>query len=163
MLTYPLGNSGEFLSICPEVLKHFEKHKQRGFFSRESGGPIFVKSEGGQHHLTHACGPFPRDIRTRFSFIPHRPSTQRCINEKFAQGFHYVGSWHSHPESNPTPSVRDFQTMRNLFSASQHGLNAFIFIIVGRNKFPEGLHVSTWSDQGHIELSVRLIREKVSD
>lgn len=143
---YQLLDSGETLSFSSSALDHLSNYRQQRFWQPEAGGPLFIKSHGTEHIVEIACGPFERDQRRRFSFRPHQPSTQDCINKQWKLGRHYIGSWHTHPELKPTPSATDLQTMKQLFIESDHQLNAFIFAIVGNGELPASLYVAAWTD-----------------
>jgi integrative and conjugative element protein (TIGR02256 family) len=68
-------------------------------------------------------------------------TAQRIIDSRFAEGEHYVGDWHTHPQDHPIPSTIDHATMASRFSKSDHGLNSMVFCIVGRSPFPDGIAV----------------------
>lgn len=152
MIVYKLGDSGEELVFAPNVLRHFQRYQQRRWWSREAGGPMFVSSEGFRHTVVVAAGPFPLDHRTRHGLTPHRPTMQACINSQRALGHHYIGSWHSHPESTPRPSHIDLRTMESLFSGSTHQLHAFVCVIVGAGSLLSALHVGAWTKDGYVAL-----------
>ncbi|WP_434054904.1 MAG: Mov34/MPN/PAD-1 family protein [Roseibium sp.] len=152
MTKFALGTSGETLCIEQSVLNHFKKYQQTTWFSREAGGPLFSISTDREHRIVLAGGPFPKDIRKRSAFIPHRPSTQEFIDYQYSLGRHFVGTWHSHPQSKPIPSTDDIKTMSTLFEMSEHELNAFIYVIVGTGKLPRNLYICAWSNEGEIVL-----------
>ena len=58
----------------------------------------------------------------------------------YGRGQHFLGEWHTHPQSDPTPSACDLQSMAELFVRSVHELNFFVMIIVG-NSTPD---LSLW-------------------
>ncbi len=66
---------------------------------------------------------------------------QREINAEFEKGLHYLGDWHTHPVTIPTPSPMDYQTFQSRFRKSTHELHAMLMVIVGTNPFPGGLWV----------------------
>lgn len=143
MLVYPIGTSGQVLHISKKVLDHFLLFRQNRFFSKEAGGQLFVRISNGCMHLELATGPRSTDKRSRTSYIPDIKASQVEIDDQYERGLHFIGNWHTHPEDQPTPSGIDIDTMKQCFvTAKQELLGGFILIIVGKNDFPDGLHVS---------------------
>ena len=143
MLVYPIGQSGQVLYITEQVLDHFSLFRQKTFYDKEAGGQLFVRKSRKDLYLELATGPRPSDKRSRTSYIPDMKESQREINEQYERGLHFIGNWHTHPENKPSPSGIDVDTMKQCFcTAKQELLVGLILIIVGKNDFPEGLHVS---------------------
>lgn len=140
-LEFPIGQSGQHIIIDANVLEHFDNHRQLRWWQSEAGGHLYAQFEGNAIRLTRATGPQPSDLRSRFFFSFSKKRAQNEIDRHFAEGLEYVGDWHTHPEDKPTPSGIDLSTMKSRFHSSQHRLRAFLFIIVGRISFPEGLAV----------------------
>lgn len=141
MLSYEIGKSGQTLRFSSTVLDHFHAHRQTSLASREAGGHLFALVKGNLIEVVHASGPESKDLRSRFLFAFRKPTAQRIIDARFAVGEHYLGDWHTHPESVPHPSGTDHATMASRFKMSDHGLRSMVFCIVGRAAFPEGLAV----------------------
>ena len=142
MLNFRLGASGQSLTISDEVLNHFSKHRQRRCWSREAGGQLFAEIKGVDIVIAHATGPRRGDSRSRFTYRPNRRLEQREIDRYFAQGLHYVGDWHTHPEPRAVPSSEDLRSMRECVRKSRHRLNSFVLVIAGTAEVPSGLHIS---------------------
>jgi len=79
---------------------------------------------------------------SRFGFRPNRKAEQQEIVERFTAGLHYVGDWHTHPESSPKPSSTDLSSMNDMVSASRHELPGFLMMIVGTRPGPSGIWLS---------------------
>lgn len=149
-ICYPIGESGQYLSIEQNVLDRFFKWRQLDSRTPEAGGQLFGAVEGQYIKVKLATGPRGSDRRGRFFFIADRLAERREIRTLHKSGLHYFGDWHTHPQSIPTPSGTDLASMADLFVRSKHELNAFLMVIVGTAGFPEGLHTSlheasTWS------------------
>lgn len=144
MRRYTFGTAGHAFVLSQAVLDHFNRHRQFRCWHREAGGLLFARFEGTSVVVDLATGPRPRDRRTRFSYRPDRASEQREINENHARGLHFVGTWHTHPEDNPRPSSIDLTSLADIFERSDHALNAFGMVIVGRNTASEGVYVGLW-------------------
>ena len=74
--------------------------------------------------------------------MPDRYAEQMEIDYWHQKGLHYVGDWHTHPESVAQPSAADIQSIRDSFSKSRHSLHGFLLVIIGTAKLPTGLYVS---------------------
>ena len=44
---------------------------------------------------------------------------------------YYLGEWHTHPEENPTPSLTDIASIRDVYSKSDLVINGVFLIIIG--------------------------------
>lgn len=139
MIPYGIGSSGETVRLADEVLAHLEAHRQMKLWHREAGGLLFARISGKEIRIEAITGPRTTDRRTPFSYWPDRKAEQAEIDAHHAQGLHYVGDWHSHPEDVPSPSRRDERTMASRVLQSEHQLNGILFAIIGRSPLPEGL------------------------
>ncbi|WP_145397895.1 Mov34/MPN/PAD-1 family protein [Paracoccus sulfuroxidans] len=141
-ILYPIGESGQFLTLEQNVLDHFVKWRQLDLKMPEAGGQLFGAVEGQRVKVKLATGPRRSDRRGRFFFIADRLAERLEISALHKSGLHYLGDWHTHPQYVPIPSGTDLSSMADLFARSKHDLNAFLMVIVGTAEFPEGLHVS---------------------
>ncbi|WP_322894137.1 MULTISPECIES: Mov34/MPN/PAD-1 family protein [unclassified Yoonia] len=128
--------------FSPDVLRVFDDHRQKGWFSREAGGQLFAEIDGGVWHVTSATGPRVADRRGRFYFWPDRKTEQSEIDHHFMTGLEYVGDWHTHPENVPAPSDDDTVSIQNVVRESTFYTSGLLLCIVGLAPFPMGLHVS---------------------
>lgn len=136
--------------LADVVLSHFKEHQQKSKRDKESGGQLFaVINENGNHWIIEkATGPNRKDFRSRFGFKANRKIEQNDINSAFEKGLHFVGDWHTHPESHPTPSSEDKKSISDIFIKSKHELPGFIMIIVGNDEL-SNLWISISSDKFH--------------
>lgn len=154
VIVFAIGNSGQELILHDRVLDHFKRHRQLTSRSTEAGGQLFARFEGHQIHVIEATGPHREDKRGRFSFLPNRNKEQRDIDNFYRNGLSFIGDWHTHPQDTPVPSATDIASIADCFRRSQHNLQSFVLIVVGRRSPPEGLSVSlhnaakTWILQG---------------
>jgi integrative and conjugative element protein (TIGR02256 family) len=84
---------------------------------------------------------------------------QNEIESLHKDGYHYIGDWHTHPESVPTPSNTDLVNILECYNQSKHDLRYFIMVIVGMESFPEGMHVSAHNSDQTIKLNFLPVRE----
>jgi len=153
MIEYEVGQSGQVLVFSDTVLKHFRRHRQTRPWQKEAGGQLFARIALPRIVVSEATGPRPTDRRTRTSYQPDRAAEQREILERHARGLHFIGDWHTHPETRPAPSGRDHRSIADCFVRSTHGLNAFVLVIVGTAALQEALYVAVHN----AELTTRLI------
>lgn len=124
------------------VLLHVAEHRQTSCWKREAGGQLFARVRADDWSVEQATGPRWSDFRSRFGFRPNRKAEQQEIEERFTAGLHYVGDWHTHPESSPKPSPTDLSSMKDMVSASGHELPGFLMMIVGKRPGPSGIWLS---------------------
>ena len=155
-MIYPIGDSGQRIVFCAEVLAHFDKHRQTKWWQREAGGQLFARFELPTIMVVEATGPHRGDRRTRYSYRPDRPTEQREIAARHSQGLNFIGDWHTHPEEAPSPSWCDEESMREVFTQSTHGLNGFLLVIVGWLPPPEGLAVWIYNQSTQLRLTLPL-------
>src|SRR5689334_6509783 len=120
MIEYPIGASGQILVLSTPVLDHFSQHRQLRWYQCEAGGQLFARLEEKRIIVTEATGPRRSDRRSRCSYEPDRTAEQREIDERFREGIHFVGDWHTHPEDLPQPSDRDETSIAETVARSCH-------------------------------------------
>jgi integrative and conjugative element protein (TIGR02256 family) len=142
VIAFDIGYSGQRLSFDDRVLSHFDRHRQTRFWHREAGGLLFARLALPMVDVCAITGPRRTDRRGRCSSLPDERAEQREIDQMFSRDLHFVGCWHTHPEDIPSPSLVDTRNISDCVRRSQHGLNGFVMVIVGRAPSPGGLFVS---------------------
>lgn len=142
VISFDIGLSGQRLSFDDAVLSHFERHRQTRFWHREAGGLLFARLALPMVEVCAITGPRRTDSRSRYSYWPDERGEQREIEQMFSRDLHFVGCWHTHPEDIPSPSLIDTRNISDCVRRSQHALNGFVMVIVGRAPSPTGLFVS---------------------
>jgi integrative and conjugative element protein (TIGR02256 family) len=153
VIEYPLGSSGQVIVITDGVLAHLAASRQSRRSHAEAGGQLFARFDRARVVVEEATGPRATDRRTRTSYIPDRAAEQKEIVERHARGLHYVGDWHTHPDSVPEQSPKDLASMAECVTMSTHELNGFLLLIVGQADAPTGLHVSAHDALGFYRLT----------
>lgn len=97
-----------------------------------------------------ATGPRTSDKRWRFGFLAKRSTENAEIKSIFAEGLHYVGDWHTHPERQPSPSTTDIRSMTDIAIHTAHELPGLLMIIVGQSEGAEGLWISLHAKDGAV-------------
>jgi len=108
----------------------------------EAGGQLFAALKDERIDVLHATVPGEKAARGRYFFRPNRKEEQQEIKTAFQKKLHFVGDWHTHPESEPSPSSADVEKASEIFKRSKHELNGLLMVIVGTKRFPGGLWVA---------------------
>lgn len=145
-LIYWLPGARWRLEFSANALRTFHRHVQSQSSSRESVGQLYSRD------LTSDC--IVVDEATvlaptwaawaRVQFDPRRAGAERA--DKFKNGLHCVGLWHTHPEALPNPSFEDKALARKHALSASNQLSGLVFAIVGTRAMPAGLRV--WIDDG---------------
>jgi len=149
---YQLGDPTQSLILSATALTILDRHKQTRWFHKEAGGQLFARIDGLVIMVELASSPKKRDRRGRFSFRPNRRDEQAEIYKMHKRGLHYVGDWHSHPENEPTPSIRDINSIGETVRLSKHDLRGLLLLIVGREPGINGLHLTFHDGKEYTEL-----------
>lgn len=135
--------------ICPELgisiffmdeaIETIQPYMQTpGESKPEAGGLLFCRDIASSTIvISEITPPTNKDTRTRF-FFKHAPNyPNRIIKKKRAEGYHYIGDWHSHPEKSPRPSHQDRRSILKLFNESTHELNYMCHLILSDREITE--------------------------
>lgn len=141
------------VQLDDNVLEVFQKSRQLRPWAKEAGGQLFCRFAKGIMMIERATRPGVGDKRGRYSFWPLRKKEQKEIDCQFEKGLHYIGDWHTHPESIPKPSGEDIRKMQAIYRESIHCLRYMVLVIVGKEKTPTGLWVGIISHEDVFELS----------
>jgi integrative and conjugative element protein (TIGR02256 family) len=159
MKRYPIGQSNQSIVLSTRVLDHFTGHRQLHFWNKEAGGLLFARLLAAEIVIELATGPRPTDRRRRHSFWPDRKAEQREIDKCHMVGLHFVGTWHTHPEDNPAPSLVDLRSIRDIFCRSQHSLNGFVMAIIGCGLSTDGVYIGIWDGSTLLRLEESPVSE----
>lgn len=119
--------------------------------SKEAGGQLFGLLKGQNVLITEATPPSLKDRRNLFGFIPNRQREQEDIHNRYPNGLHFVGDWHTHPQGIPVPSNTDLASIRDCFEKSKHDLQYFVLAIIGTDPLPQGIYVSLVNSSDIVE------------
>lgn len=134
------------LRIEPVVLKCFMKNRQLTPHAKEAGGQLFGLVDPQCIWVKQAAGPYRGDERSRTHHRSCPISAQRAIDHQSKNGLLYLGEWHTHPESKPSPSDSDINAMRTICTESILNTDSLLMIIVGDSEEINGIGVWTVSN-----------------
>lgn len=131
-----LSLDGLSVHFTEKAIYQLHRYKQTGN-KDEAGGFLFGETSSGVVIIKSVSTPSKADRRSRFGFSWNKCEANKTIQENFKNGLHYLGDWHTHPCSVPTPSLSDIQSIRSTFLNSRHQLNYFIMLILGTKGIEE--------------------------
>lgn len=125
------------LQIPNSVIKIWSSYRQLAPLSTEACGTIIGGKDLSADHywIDIITEPQIQDIRKRFSFIMRDNFHQNAANNAFKESNGksiYLGTWHTHPESSPTPSNLDIQDWKACMKRNPD--RRLFFVIVGNKK-----------------------------
>lgn len=128
-------SSNQRLIFVDEAVQQMLTFRQRSWWQTEAGGALL-----GRHLLDtddivvdEVTTPQKSDRRSRFSFFRSKKhgviAQSRWLEE--ASTLAYLGLWHTHPESDPTPSGVDRNDWNQALSSDTFDGDRLFFPIVG--------------------------------
>lgn len=147
---YHLDGASWQLVLPHDVLKHMAKYRQIRPWDKERGGQLFAVERGSDLHIVSAAGPNRADQsgRTRLVFDLCAMTKDRFI--EFERGRHFVGFWHTHPETHPSPSGVDLDAVVPELAAHAGSRNGLLTIIVGNSPSRLNLWVGVVEQGGRV-------------
>lgn len=130
------------IHISDSVLNLFEKHKQRRRWSNESGGILLGQVTDKGVFILKASTPNKFDKASRYSFECNKDGAQIIMDYEFINSDKktiYLGEWHTHPESIPTPSGTDINMIQTQFKKNKINEPFLLLIIQGTKELYVGL------------------------
>lgn len=127
---------GGVVKVAPEALEQMFLFRQVEADSQEAGGVLLGRHILGCRDIVidEVTSPAPSDRRLRLSFHRSHAYHQEVINSRWRNSrgtCQYLGEWHTHPETFPTPSSVDFLDWRRRLQVDQFAGDALLFIIIG--------------------------------
>lgn len=126
----PINDRGSIL-IEPQVVDLVSSYCQHQTGSLESGGILLGYRRGDHLHIVEATTPQPDDKRMRFRFFRRDYNHQKVAIRQWelsGNTMDYVGEWHTHPETEPTPSSLDMTEWTKICCVRQASM---VFLIAG--------------------------------
>lgn len=121
----------------------------------ESGGILLGYRRDKHLHVTMASTPQPGDEQRRYLFNRSKRAHQELALRQWrasAQTVDYLGEWHTHPETHPSPSGLDQAEWAKICARAP---NPMLFMIVGWS----GEHWLGCSKGGQVVRCARVARE----
>jgi integrative and conjugative element protein (TIGR02256 family) len=136
-LTFAVDSS-RLLIFTDESVKQMSAYAQRSFWHREAGGILLGRYlvESSNVVVDEVTIPQRADKRSRFGFFrSHQHSTLAQTRWAASHGTAaYLGLWHTHPETDPTPSCVDRNDWSKAVATDSFDGEELFFPIVGTER-----------------------------
>lgn len=125
--------NGKVVDILSDVMDEISHWLQSGKDDPESGGYIL----GYQHCITNnitlefVTTPQSRDIRNRIKCVLRDLFHIKVVNSARKNKSYYMGVWHTHPQTIPTPSVTDIHDWTSSLNTEKTACEYIFFVIAG--------------------------------
>lgn len=125
--------NGKCVDILSEVFEEVIKFIQLNQNTPESGGCIlgYKHASTGNFSLEYITVPQKEDKCNRISFRILDSIHRKLINLAKRKRSYYMGVWHTHPQTNPIPSIIDIDDWKDTLKKDNTGCEYIFFIIVG--------------------------------
>ncbi|MDT8448050.1 MAG: Mov34/MPN/PAD-1 family protein [bacterium] len=124
------------IQIEDSVVVVMESFRQNAHSSKEAGGILLgeVYPELNKVVVSKITTPNSKDKRKRYGFVRAVFPAQVIIDYEYlnsGQRTIYLGEWHTHAESKPTPSSRDRMMIKDQFENGQLTVEFLLLVIQG--------------------------------
>jgi integrative and conjugative element protein (TIGR02256 family) len=121
--------------ISPQIIDIWHKYRQCSTHDKEACGVLIGGFDQQEKRIIveDCTQPMKGDFRKFFSFLLRDIGHQCAVDKAFAKSRRtsfYLGTWHTHPEKNPTPSKGDLTDWKNCMDRNPL-IPSFLFAIVG--------------------------------
>lgn len=146
------GDDPSRVLIPSNIADQLNDFKQCDLGDLEAGGLLLGLRRGPHIEIINITTPLQSDIRTRTSFyrsdLGHFMQADRLWMES-QQTIGYVGEWHTHPESQPSPSSIDTSEWRRVIRTDKRST---VFLIVGTKSWFVGRGTVSRKSSGFAEV-----------
>lgn len=125
---------GVVLEISKRAKNIWDNRKQIKPEMPEGFGVLIgsCKKSENSCQIVSVTTPYDKDSSSRTLFYLQDPSHQRTVDKAFAESegcLAYLGTWHTHPEPDPNPSMIDIQDWLSCINRNPD--RQLFFVIVG--------------------------------
>lgn len=129
-------NEKSVLDILDSPLKILSRYRQLGLDDSESGGLVigYESLITGNYTIVDMTLPGIHDFRSRVRFIRRDRTHVKALEQSKSKGG-YIGTWHTHPQVDPIPTVTDIIDWKESMEVNINQTRYLIFIITGIERF----------------------------
>lgn len=129
----------ENIRISNEINEIFNSYKQIKESDTEACGLLIGTHSNDEQLLIIkvVTKPGKKDMRKRFFYKIKSRHHFEILKKSFENSGYkevYLGTWHTHPEDSPVPSLVDINDWKKQYRKNNHLFEKMIFIIVGRKQ-----------------------------
>lgn len=146
VLFYRIPGASWTLELPTNAVSVLQSHAQLHWWSSEAAGQLFSVAPEQSNVRVDAVTKLPTKAASRTGLRLDIAAVVAERQQLFAQGLHCLGFWHSHPQSNPSPSIDDTRLAEEHARAGGAAYAGLVFIIVGTAPAPLGIGV--WVHDG---------------
>lgn len=121
--SWVIRKNGILMVLSDEAITTIRSYAQDEENKTEAGGILLGKRRRNHFEVIHVTEPTEYDIRSRYHWI-RSDKIHSDIAKKYwveSQGqITYLGEWHTHPETTPSPSTIDLNEWRVLVDKCSH-------------------------------------------
>ena len=127
--------NGKVVDILTDVLDEISCWIQKENSQNESGGYIvgYQHQKTGNIVLEAVSAPFQLDSRSRIHFDMKDPKHRFFLKKAQKRKSYYMGVWHTHPQSIPTPSNIDWEDWKQTLVEDKTAGEYIFYLIAGTN------------------------------
>jgi integrative and conjugative element protein (TIGR02256 family) len=122
---------GRLVTIADAVARDIMRFTELPEARREAGGVLLGRYRGPHIEILGCTTPMAEDLRTRFGFVRQDKAHQKAAIKEWQESrgsINFVGEWHTHPESHPTPSWVDRRSWKRQMQKHKEPM---VFVIAG--------------------------------
>lgn len=136
ILKFQDSKTNLIIDIHESVLLKCSKYLQFEIFQPESGGILigYHDRKNNVLNILDATIPDIFDVRKRKRIILKSKNHNEIVKSFVKEGYYYVGNWHTHPQSIPTPSVIDWEEWKKGLHLDKVPKGFQVFIIFGNQE-----------------------------
>lgn len=125
--------NGKVADILVPVLDEIHRWIQDEPNKPESGGYIvgYQHDNTGNISLEAVSHPYEMDYRNRIHFEMRDSRHKAFLRRQSRHKSYYMGVWHTHPQTNPIPSLEDMEDWTETLKVDITGSRYVFFIIAG--------------------------------
>lgn len=131
-----LNKKGDKFKLGQAVVVQLHSHMQGQAFKTEAGGILLGRYilDCEDVVVDKITEPMKGDRRSRLRFFRSARLHQQAINKAWSSSggtCNYLGEWHTHPETDPVPSLIDILGWRKRLLFDRFDSDTLFFVIVG--------------------------------
>lgn len=123
--------------IEKQAIGKMNSYKQHYGNMAESGGLLLGRTDiNGNTRILDVTTPLDKDVKRRCFFKRRDEGHIKLLQMANERCLYFKGNWHTHPQTDPTPSYLDKRSWKVAIKKSKPGESSHIFfLIIGTDRF----------------------------
>ncbi|WP_165765092.1 Mov34/MPN/PAD-1 family protein [Flavobacterium oncorhynchi] len=130
------AETGLQIEFEDEIIKEFEKIALK-FYPNEIGGYLmgyYTEDKSNAVIVKQILSNNFENSPTSFRHVVDQKLKEKFIKVFNEEKIHYLGEWHTHPNSNSNYSLTDFNALKKIANNKDSNINNPILLIIGFDK-----------------------------